>query len=316
MQYLSLLFDHHAWMTSALLHVHNMCIQFWYVHIYNVVAGYSASAVLYHTGFLSYKIWNRKIFVQYKVHLSPTVSNSPFGNGGNHTIRYKPVSWLFLSSRWVGEPRPEGFFFLLQDVRDSKGETPRREEAMATWSPRQVLCATEQSGWGSQHDEMGLRDTWQSRHGMGGRCVQAFNWVLRWLPEPTTKVPVHPAFIPSQCISFWHWYVRNSGRFACGVEVLSTVACAWYGESVCSEDVLTTSNLCLRCLLAIGTTVCLSILDADKGWRPSITVKQILLGIQDLLDTPNALDPANGKECFVWNVDSAFSIFVYFNAVL
>eukprot|EP00172_Hildenbrandia_rubra_P002667 Plantae.Rhodophyta-Hildenbrandia_rubra.ctg3698.p1 GENE.Plantae.Rhodophyta-Hildenbrandia_rubra.ctg3698~~Plantae.Rhodophyta-Hildenbrandia_rubra.ctg3698.p1 ORF type:complete len:158 (+),score=20.88 Plantae.Rhodophyta-Hildenbrandia_rubra.ctg3698:295-768(+) len=41
-------------------------------------------------------------------------------------------------------------------------------------------------------------------------------------------------------------------------------------------------------------TVCLSILDADKGWRPSITVKQILLGIQDLLDTPNPSDPANG----------------------
>ncbi len=42
-------------------------------------------------------------------------------------------------------------------------------------------------------------------------------------------------------------------------------------------------------------TVCLSILDGDKGWRPSITVKQILLGIQDLLDTPNAADPANGE---------------------
>jgi ubiquitin-conjugating enzyme E2 I len=36
-------------------------------------------------------------------------------------------------------------------------------------------------------------------------------------------------------------------------------------------------------------------LDADKGWRPSITVKQVLLGIQDLLDTPNASDPANGE---------------------
>lgn len=41
-------------------------------------------------------------------------------------------------------------------------------------------------------------------------------------------------------------------------------------------------------------TVCLSILDAEKGWRPSITVKQILLGVQSLLDTPNASDPANG----------------------
>lgn len=42
-------------------------------------------------------------------------------------------------------------------------------------------------------------------------------------------------------------------------------------------------------------TVCLSILDADKAWRPSITLKQILLGVQDLLDTPNVLDPANGE---------------------
>jgi len=31
-------------------------------------------------------------------------------------------------------------------------------------------------------------------------------------------------------------------------------------------------------------TVCLSILDAEKDWRPSITVKDILLGIQNLLN--------------------------------
>jgi len=40
-------------------------------------------------------------------------------------------------------------------------------------------------------------------------------------------------------------------------------------------------------------TVCLSILDPEKGWRPAITVKQILIGIQDLLDNPNPSDPAN-----------------------
>jgi len=39
-------------------------------------------------------------------------------------------------------------------------------------------------------------------------------------------------------------------------------------------------------------TVCLSILNYEKDWRPGITVKQILLGIQDLLDDPNNLDPA------------------------
>ena len=38
-------------------------------------------------------------------------------------------------------------------------------------------------------------------------------------------------------------------------------------------------------------TVCLSILNEDKDWKPSITVKQILLGVQDLLDNPNLDDP-------------------------
>ncbi|KAL4434609.1 hypothetical protein ABPG77_002732 [Micractinium sp. CCAP 211/92] len=45
-------------------------------------------------------------------------------------------------------------------------------------------------------------------------------------------------------------------------------------------------------------TVCLSILNEDEGWRPSITVKQILLGIQELLDTPNPLSPAQ-SDAFV-----------------
>lgn len=39
--------------------------------------------------------------------------------------------------------------------------------------------------------------------------------------------------------------------------------------------------------------VCLSILNPSKGWRPSITVRQILVGVQELLDDPNLADPAN-----------------------
>ena len=38
--------------------------------------------------------------------------------------------------------------------------------------------------------------------------------------------------------------------------------------------------------------VCLSILDNNKDWKPSITLKQIVLGVQDLLNTPNNSDPA------------------------
>lgn len=39
-------------------------------------------------------------------------------------------------------------------------------------------------------------------------------------------------------------------------------------------------------------TVCLSILNEDQDWRPAITLKQIALGVQDLLDSPNPNSPA------------------------
>jgi ubiquitin-protein ligase len=39
-------------------------------------------------------------------------------------------------------------------------------------------------------------------------------------------------------------------------------------------------------------TVCLSILNEDEGWKPAITIKEILLGIQSLLDEPNPESPA------------------------
>ncbi|RAL50550.1 unnamed protein product [Cuscuta campestris] len=47
--------------------------------------------------------------------------------------------------------------------------------------------------------------------------------------------------------------------------------------------------------------VCLSILNEYKGWKPAITVRQILIGIQDLLDHPNPEDPAQGivRDLFV-----------------
>ena len=39
-------------------------------------------------------------------------------------------------------------------------------------------------------------------------------------------------------------------------------------------------------------TVCLSILNEDEGWKPAITIKEILLGIQSLLNEPNPESPA------------------------
>ena len=39
-------------------------------------------------------------------------------------------------------------------------------------------------------------------------------------------------------------------------------------------------------------TVCLLILNEEQDWRPAITLKQIVLGIQELLDSPNPESPA------------------------
>ena len=39
-------------------------------------------------------------------------------------------------------------------------------------------------------------------------------------------------------------------------------------------------------------TVCLSILSEDEDWKPSLSIPQILLGIQDLLSNPNPNSPA------------------------
>ncbi|KAM6320043.1 SUMO-conjugating enzyme UBC9 isoform 2-T2 [Podargus strigoides] len=51
-------------------------------------------------------------------------------------------------------------------------------------------------------------------------------------------------------------------------------------------------------------TVCLSILEEDKDWRPAITIKQILLGIQELLNEPNIQDPAQAEAYTIyWEVE-------------
>lgn len=52
-------------------------------------------------------------------------------------------------------------------------------------------------------------------------------------------------------------------------------------------------------------TVCLSILNEEEGWRPAITVKEILLGIQSLLDEPNPESPAQADAFNLFKKDRA-----------
>jgi ubiquitin-conjugating enzyme E2 I len=49
--------------------------------------------------------------------------------------------------------------------------------------------------------------------------------------------------------------------------------------------------------------VCLSILSAE--WRSSLTLKEILLGVQELLDTPNLNSPAQAEPYHLLRRDKA-----------
>lgn len=49
--------------------------------------------------------------------------------------------------------------------------------------------------------------------------------------------------------------------------------------------------------------VCLSILNEDKDWRPTLTVLTVLTGIRDLLGAPNPHSPAQEKALAVYQQD-------------
>jgi ubiquitin-conjugating enzyme E2 I len=50
-------------------------------------------------------------------------------------------------------------------------------------------------------------------------------------------------------------------------------------------------------------TICLDILDEADNWKPAITVKEILLGIQTLLDEPNQNSPAQAEAYQLYRKD-------------
>lgn len=52
-------------------------------------------------------------------------------------------------------------------------------------------------------------------------------------------------------------------------------------------------------------TVCLSILNEEEGWKPAITIKEILLGIQMLLDEVNPDSPAQAEAYNLFKKDRA-----------
>jgi ubiquitin-conjugating enzyme E2 I len=70
--------------------------------------------------------------------------------------------------------------------------------------------------------------------------------------------------------------------------------------SILNEDSVSTQTISLV-LLKFHTAEFTFLVVHSQGWRPAITVKQILVGIQDLLDLPNPADPAqtDGYHLFI-----------------
>ena len=58
-------------------------------------------------------------------------------------------------------------------------------------------------------------------------------------------------------------------------------------------------------------TVCLSILNEDEDWQPSLTIPQLLLGIQDLMNNPNENLPAQADPYLLLTQNKA----EYFNRI-
>jgi ubiquitin-conjugating enzyme E2 I len=69
--------------------------------------------------------------------------------------------------------------------------------------------------------------------------------------------------------------------------------------SILNED--SVSLQAVSSVLFISSLPNLFTVASSQGWRPAITVKQILVGIQDLLDQPNPADPAqtDGYHIFI-----------------
>lgn len=71
------------------------------------------------------------------------------------------------------------------------------------------------------------------------------------------------------------------GRQTAAGKLISPVAAVWCGTAGHFAPVIFHPNV------FPDGAVCLSILQQDNGWRPSLTVKDVLLGIQTLMSEPN-----------------------------
>lgn len=110
---------------------------------------------------------------------------------------------------------------------------------------------------------MVMWNTWQRAHNVGGWLLQDGNFLSRW----------------------YFWQLRCSERD----NLTSTIEYPTKPPKVKFTPALFHPNV------YPSGTVCLSILNEEEGWKPAITVKEILMGVQSLLNEPNLDSPAQAE---------------------
>jgi len=108
-----------------------------------------------------------------------------------------------------------------------------------------------------------------------------------WLKNHPYGFVARPARQQDDSINLMHWQCIIPGKLGTDWEGGYFPLTIWFSEDYPSKPPKCKfpqgffhPNVCPK------GNVCLSMLNEDSGWRPAITVKKILVGIQDLLDQP------------------------------
>ena len=187
--------------------------------------------------------------------------------------------------------------------------------------------ANEECRWHHEPHAVGVRHPWQEGNPLGGRALQGKisfpsacnNNLIHFVQGQIIfkdDFPTTPPKVCSICLIIQSSEVIITGQ-VCAPSLPPQCLPKRHGMATSSQEILNP---------LAPAQVCLSILDEEKDWRPAITVKQILLGIQvyfasicwqhpgffrhrhiiscqDLLNDPNIKDPAQAEAytCFCQN---------------
>lgn len=101
-------------------------------------------------------------------------------------------------------------------------------------------------------------------------------------------------FIPKFCLLYQEWVAGITGPEGSDWEGgLFTLKMVFGSDYPVVPPSISFSPPIFHPNVFASGAICLSILKQEDGWRPAVTIKQILLAIQDLLINANEHSPAN-----------------------